>query len=413
MVDEKPKRVRKRRTRRRFGAVRQLPSGLWQARYPDPATGSLTAAPDRFLTRKDAEVWLAEEETKILRGAWIDPNAGKITVREWGDRWFTSARATLKAKTVGSYESLLRTLIYPTFADTDVAAVKPIHVSEWVAKLRRRKSARTGKPLSASRVRQAYRVLSLLMAAAVENELIGRSPCRGVRMPKLPETDPEILTNEEMDRIIQAARPPHDVLVSLLAYGGLRIGEVFALRRLRFDHETRTLTIAEAVEQVSGRQYWDTPKGHRRRSIRLPAFVADRLARHLRTRPEEPDTLIFVGRTGNALRYNSWRRSVFDPAAVAAGFQGVTPHDLRASHGTWIAERFGVMAAAKRLGHANASVTTRHYARASAGSDEGVAEGLDDARNASAPEHDPDGDDNADMARNWHDGDNDGPTEAA
>ena len=128
MVDEKPKRVRKRRTRRRFGAVRQLPSGLWQARYPDPATGSLTAAPDRFRTRKDAEVWLAEEETKILRGAWIDPNAGKITVREWGDRWFTSARATLKAKTVGSYESLLRTLIYPTFADTDVAAVKPIHI---------------------------------------------------------------------------------------------------------------------------------------------------------------------------------------------------------------------------------------------------------------------------------------------
>jgi len=43
-------------------------------------------------------------------------------------------------------------------------------------------------------------------------------------------------------------------------------------------------------------------------------------------------------------------------------FEGVTPHDFRASQRTWIAERFGVMAAAKRLGHANTSVTTRHYA---------------------------------------------------
>ena len=133
MTEEKLKRVRKRRTRRRFGAVRQLPSGLWQARHPDPATGQLIAAPTRFRTKKDAELWLAEEETKILRGTWVDPKAGKITVREWGERWFTSARATLKAKTIGSYESLLRTMIYPTFGDTDIAAVKPIQVLEWVA----------------------------------------------------------------------------------------------------------------------------------------------------------------------------------------------------------------------------------------------------------------------------------------
>jgi integrase len=79
-------------------------------------------------------------------------------------------------------------------------------------------------------------------------------------MPKLPETDPEILTNEEMDRIIEAARPPHDVLVLLLAYGGLRIGEAFALRRLRFDHQTRTLTIAEAVEESAAGSTGTRPK---------------------------------------------------------------------------------------------------------------------------------------------------------
>lgn len=70
------------------------------------------------------------------------------------------------------------------------------------------------------------------------------------------------------------------------------------------------------------------------------------------------------------------------------------------------------MAAAKRLGHANASVTTCHYARASAGSDEGVADGLDE-RNVGAQPHGTRTDDDADLAQNWRDGDNEGPTEAA
>ena len=113
---------------------------------------------------------------------------------------------------------------------------------------------------------------------------------------------PEALTSEQTGAVLACCRRPREhFMVVLLLETGLRIGEAFALRRLRFDHQTRTLTIAEAVEEVSGRQYWDTPKGHRRRSIKLPTFVADRLARHLRTRPEEPDTLIFVGRTGHAL----------------------------------------------------------------------------------------------------------------
>jgi integrase len=32
-------------------------------------------------------------------------------------------------------------------------------------------------------------------------------------------------------------------------------------------------------------------------------------------------------------------------------------------HGSWVARSHAIMAAAKRLGHSNANVTTRHYAR--------------------------------------------------
>jgi hypothetical protein len=70
-------------------------------------------------------------------------------------------------------------------------------------------------------------------------------------------------------------------------------------------------------------------------------------------------------------------RARFVRAAAAVGIEDVAPHDLRATHGSWVADSHGVMVAAYRLGHANASVTTRHYARAIDGRDAEVAKHLD------------------------------------
>src|SRR4051794_6707921 len=58
------------------------------------------------------------------------------------------------------------------------------------------------------------------------------------------------------------------------------------------------------------------------------------------------------------LGYTAWRSMHFNPAVKAAGLVDVTPHDLCASHATWVADKHGVLAAARRLGHSNASVTT-------------------------------------------------------
>jgi integrase len=55
----------------------------------------------------------------------------------------------------------------------------------------------------------------------------------------------------------------------------------------------------------------------------------------------------------------------------------VTPHDLRATHATWAADTHGVMVAARRLRHTDASVTTRHYARPVGGRHAEVARHLD------------------------------------
>ena len=61
--------------KRRFGRVRKLPSGRYQARYPGP-DGVDRAAPQTFATKTDADVWLTMKDAEIHRGDWIDPDAG-------------------------------------------------------------------------------------------------------------------------------------------------------------------------------------------------------------------------------------------------------------------------------------------------------------------------------------------------
>jgi hypothetical protein len=54
-------------TRRRFGAIRKLPSGRFQARYRAP-DGLERRAPETFDTKTDAEVWLTRIEADLIRG---------------------------------------------------------------------------------------------------------------------------------------------------------------------------------------------------------------------------------------------------------------------------------------------------------------------------------------------------------
>ncbi len=65
-------------------------------------------------------------------------------------------------------------------------------------------------------------------------------------------------------------------------------------------------------------------------------------------------------------------------AANAAGVVDVTPHDLRATHASWVADSHGILVAARRLGHSSSSVTTRHYARPINERDAEVAQHFDD-----------------------------------
>ena len=130
--------------RRRFGRVRKLPSGHWQARYKGP-DGIDRPAPRTFATKRDAEVWLTRTEADILDDSWLDPDLGQVPFGNYARAWIDE-RPGLRPKTLQLYRYLLRPHLNPTFETKPVAGIREPHVRRWRRQLLDTGPARSPRP---------------------------------------------------------------------------------------------------------------------------------------------------------------------------------------------------------------------------------------------------------------------------
>jgi integrase len=171
--------------------------------------------------------------------------------------------------------------------------------------------------------------------------------------------EPRILTHDEVERLADAAGDDGHA-IRLLAYTGLRFGEMVALRVRRVDFLRRRLIIAESATEIAGRLEFGRPKTHQQRTVPLPAALVDVLAH--RCEGKRPDELLITMSTGTPLPLRNWRRVVFDPAVRAAGLTDVTPHDLRHTAASLaVASGATVKSVQRMLGHASAAMTLDVY----------------------------------------------------
>jgi Phage integrase, N-terminal SAM-like domain len=154
------------------GFVEKRATGRWRARYRGPDGRERSKTFDR---RVDADRWLAGVSFAIARGEWTDPARARVTVGDWSRQWLTAKAPSLKATTRESYQSILKTCIWPTWERVPLGAVTHGDVAAWVARL----SAQMG----ASRCRKSAILLSGIMSAAVRDQRISRNPCDGVSLP--------------------------------------------------------------------------------------------------------------------------------------------------------------------------------------------------------------------------------------
>jgi integrase len=329
--------------------VRDGKSGNWLARWRDPSGRQRKKS---FARKVDAQRWSDQMEASRHRGQYIDPRAATIPVAEIAEAW-ASGLVHLKESTAFRYRGLLRLHVLPRFGTWRLCDLRRSDIQAWVSDL-------VSSGAAPGTVRQAFRVLSLLIDSAVADGRLAGSPARGVRLPRVRRGEPRYLTAGEVTSLISVSGED-GLSVAVLALCGLRFGELAALRVRDVDLARLRFTVARSVTEVGGRAVWSDPKTYRVRSVPFPPSLTPFVEHRIRGRA--PDELLLTSPEGSVLRLRNWRARVFDPAVQALGRTDLTPHDLRHTAAS-LAIRSGanVKAVQQRLGHASAAMTLDVYA---------------------------------------------------
>lgn len=343
-------------TRRQFGAVRRLPSGRWQARYPSPG-GERVEAPTTFATKAEASRFLAEVEMQMARGSWTAVAGSRVRLEDYAWGWLGGRRVRgkpLAPRTLDSYRHSLKRWILPTLGPLTLDKLTPARVRTWHADV----SAHTGPTAT----RQAYSILRAILNTAVEDELLSRNPCK-IRGAGQPTSAERPLLDPQTVALLAAAMPPHLRALTLTAfYAHTRLGEVVALERRDVDLDAGTLRVERQQIEVSGSGPRVTPpKTSSVRLVHLPAPAVAVLAEHLRNQgPALPQARLFTRPDGSRLRgwdVNwAWRQ-----ARTAVGLPHVHFHDLRHAGLTLSAQAGATLAEVmRRAGHASSAAAMRY-----------------------------------------------------
>jgi integrase len=362
-------RARRRKGRRTFGSIEQLPSSRYRASYLAP-DGKRRFGETTFATVADASSWLATIETELLRGDWRPPDPARETFSSYGKRWLAS-RPDLRPSTAERYERLWRIWLEPAFGDVPLARMAAEDWRTWFT------SSRAAHP-SSTQPGSAYRLGRAILNTAVEDGLLRINPCRVKGAGR--ETAPErpVVMPDQVAEITENMGDRYRVMVLMAAYCSLRFGELAGLRRARVNILHRTIRVEEnAVELSSGRTIFGPPKTKAgRRTVAIPPEILPALEAHLiEYVGPDPDALVFTSPEGHPLRRTKFRLR-WVKACGSAGITGLHFHDLRGSGATWAGHAGATLAELMhRLGHTTPNMAMR-YQHATEERDRAIAEKL-------------------------------------
>ena len=113
-----------------MASIKKRENGQWRARYSDEGGREHS----RHFTRKvDAQRWLDETTASVVTGQYVDPKAGRVTVREYAEQW--RAAQVHREGTVVQVEGILRRHVYPVLGDRPISSVLPSDVQSLVKRL--------------------------------------------------------------------------------------------------------------------------------------------------------------------------------------------------------------------------------------------------------------------------------------
>lgn len=304
----------------------------------------------------DGEAWLASERELVRLDIWTPPKVRAaqrrikgVTFGEYAETWV--GQRNIKASTKTEYRRLLAGPL-AMLGEAELRHVTPDMVRAWHVTLSKTPRRRA----------HAYGLAHAIFATAVTDGLIVTNPC-AIRNAMNPprKREPVILTVGELAQVADAIRPERlRAAVLVLAWCGLRYGELIELRRKDVAADASTIAVARAVTH-RGACRIDTPKSGRARVVVVPPHIRADLADHLAAHVEaSPDALVWPAFRDGCHLNDSVFAKHFRKALAGTERSGVRIHDLRHFAGTQAARVGSVRETMGRLGHSTVSASLRY-----------------------------------------------------
>jgi integrase len=313
-----------------------------------------------FKKLEQAELWRTGR-MRAIRDHRIDAPL-KTTVRDAGERLLAGMRngsvmtrsgGQYAGSVIASYESALRTCIYPMIGARRLDDIHRQDIQQIVDLLRTEGKA-------PSTINNLLSPLRVVFRHAVRRGEVPVSPMRDLEVPAARGVRDRFATKEQVRALLSALEDPQDRAFWAVAfYAGLRRGEIVALRWT--DIREQDISVERSWCDRT-RRFKEPKTRHGRRLVPLPTGLAALLNAHrLTTTEADLDQLIFANRAGNPAEPRRFQASA-QRAWAAAGLEPFTPHEARHTYAS-LAAQAGVPIEdlSKYLGHSSITITADRY----------------------------------------------------
>jgi len=349
----------------------------------------------RFNTKAEADTYLVEKQSEIKDGTYVAPK-DIPTIGALADFWIAGRIEQsqtpghgYRPSTLAQWQTHVEHMKVVLGETTKANEIDAKAIEKAIGKLRLSKK-RGGRGLSVKTVGKVLTTMSRVFKFGIRGkygihvdpvkliekvkENSGEQTSKGVRLKILREvTEKEVLSVEEVKRVILAAKPGliRTIIMSAI-YTGARISELLALRwgDVKLDSGIveirRSLSTARVKGEVNPEKHrWFDPKSARGiRDIPIPSHLVSALKEWKEKCPKSDLDLVFSNGFGEPCERTGIGRHGLKPALKQAGIdKAVSMHGLRHTYASMlILLKRPITEISKYLGHADVNITLRVYA---------------------------------------------------
>jgi integrase len=142
-----------------------------------------------------------------------------------------------------NYDGYLRKWILPRWRSYRLSEVKAVAVEQWLKTL----SFENGDPLARGSKAKIRNIMSALYSHAIRWEWVTRNPITSVRQSAKRQSVPEVLTVDELVKLLSAIPEPFRTAVFLDGSSGLRVGELLGLKWEDVDFKKNVIHIRRSI----------------------------------------------------------------------------------------------------------------------------------------------------------------------